>query len=177
MTTGSEYLARLRERERAKRVAESKERAFKLALRLRPEIFLAGELKPAPAPQAPDVIEPVKSAIFTAPVEEVEPLEPPAPKVWVRDIVAIVGRRHLTSSSSIVGASRRREVVRARMEAYYLAAALSGLSISQVAKRIGGRDHTTVLHGVDVFAARHGLPKYNQISRSQALDILERGVL
>lgn len=177
MMTGSEYLARIRERERAKRVAEVKERAITLALRLRPEIFLAPAPKLALAPPAPEDTGPIQSAIFTAPIDEVEPPEPPAPRVLVRDVVAIVGERHNTSPEAITSANRGRAVVKARMEAYYLSAALSGLSVSQVAKRIGHRDHTTVLHGVAVFAERHGLPRYDEISRVRALDILERGVL
>ncbi len=50
------------------------------------------------------------------------------------------------SSPELRGPSRRRNVVRARGVAMYLAWNLTGKSLGQVGAYYGKRDHTTVLH-------------------------------
>ena len=50
--------------------------------------------------------------------------------------------------------SRKREVVGPRQIATYAARRLTGQSFPQIARRFGPRDHTTILHGVQVVAKR-----------------------
>lgn len=46
------------------------------------------------------------------------------------------------------GRRRTRPVARARQAAYWLLARHTSLSLSAIGARLGGRDHTSVLHGV-----------------------------
>jgi chromosomal replication initiator protein len=48
----------------------------------------------------------------------------------------------------IVSHRRSRPICAARHAAYRMARDLTFLSLPQIGQRIGGRDHTTVLHGV-----------------------------
>lgn len=45
------------------------------------------------------------------------------------------------------GESRQRDIVFARQFIFYWACRKTGLSLSQVGKLVGGKDHTTALHG------------------------------
>ena len=49
----------------------------------------------------------------------------------------------------ITSARRTASLVKPRQIVCYLARKLTGLSMPQIAKRLGGRDHTTVLHGAN----------------------------
>ncbi|MCX7623028.1 MAG: chromosomal replication initiator protein DnaA [Thermomicrobium sp.] len=49
----------------------------------------------------------------------------------------------------LVGAGRRREIVVPRQVAMYLLREELGLSLVEIGQRLGGRDHTTVLHGIE----------------------------
>lgn len=75
----------------------------------------------------------------------------------ITTILREVAAAHDLSVASIVGPSRFLPQIQARQEAMYRARAETGASYSDIARRIGGRDHTTVLHGVRVHAARNGL--------------------
>ena len=50
--------------------------------------------------------------------------------------------------ADITGASRARAVARPRQMAMYLSKALTTRSYPEIARKLGGRDHTTVLYGV-----------------------------
>jgi len=75
----------------------------------------------------------------------------------ITTILREVAAAHGLSVASIVGPSRFMPQTRARQEAMYRARAETGASYSDIARRIGGRDHATALHGIRVHAARHGL--------------------
>ncbi len=53
------------------------------------------------------------------------------------------------SLAELVGPGRRREVVVPRQVAMYLLRDELGLSLVDIGQRLGGRDHTTVLHGIE----------------------------
>lgn len=53
------------------------------------------------------------------------------------------------SVDDINGRSRTREIVNARHVAMYLTRELTDLSLPEIGKRFGGRDHSTVKHGYD----------------------------
>lgn len=57
------------------------------------------------------------------------------------------------------GQSRRRSVAWARQEAMYEMYATGLFSSPQIGRFLGGRDHTTVLHGCRRHAARNNLPQ------------------
>ncbi|MBV8112079.1 MAG: hypothetical protein JO312_26205 [Hyphomicrobiales bacterium] len=55
--------------------------------------------------------------------------------------------------SSLFADRRTQEIVKARHIAMYLAKELTPRSLPDIGRRIGGKDHTTVLHGVRKIAA------------------------
>ena len=52
----------------------------------------------------------------------------------------------VVSVEEIQGASRSRNLTRARQIAMYLCRELTDLSLPKIGKEFGGRDHTTVMH-------------------------------
>ena len=73
------------------------------------------------------------------------PQAPPRPPT-IRNIVAEVAAFHNITTGQILSPSRERRFVRPRQIACYLAKSLTNNSLPQIGRRIGGRDHTTVLH-------------------------------
>lgn len=69
-------------------------------------------------------------------------------------IIRATARLHDLAPATVVGPSRSRTVAAARSLAMYLARRLTGRSFQAIGRACGGRDHTTVLHGVRVCGAR-----------------------
>lgn len=76
-------------------------------------------------------------------------------------IIRAAARLHDVPAAAVVGPSRGRTVTAARSLAMYLARRLTARSYHAIGAACGGRDHTTVLHGVRVCTAR--------LARDQAL--------
>ena len=51
-------------------------------------------------------------------------------------------------SSDIISHSRIRSVARPRQIAMYFAKKMTNLSLPEIAKKFGGKDHTTIMHGI-----------------------------
>lgn len=60
-----------------------------------------------------------------------------------------VARFYQLDSSSIVGKSRKQQVLMARQLAMYLMREHTGASFAQIGQEFGGKDHTTVMHAVE----------------------------
>lgn len=75
-----------------------------------------------------------------------------------REILAAVACCHGLAVSDLTGPSRRPHVVAARQEAMrrLRAEAWRRFSMPEIGRMLGGRDHTTVLHGLRRHAARFG---------------------
>lgn len=69
-------------------------------------------------------------------------------------ILRAAARHHDVPVAALTGPQRRRTVAGARSLAMYLARRLTGRSLQAIGAACGGRDHTTVLHGVRVCDAR-----------------------
>jgi len=91
---------------------------------------LCGGLLLRPAPPSP----PLRPTVLAAPS--------------LRRIIAAVARRHDLTPADLIGPGRCRAVATARGVAMYLARGLTALSLYEVGRRCGGRDHTTVMHAV-----------------------------
>lgn len=76
------------------------------------------------------------------------------PMPSLRRILNAVARQHELTMAELVGPSRCRTVVEARGIAMYLARGLTSRSLYEIGHACGGRDHTTVLHGVRVIERR-----------------------
>lgn len=79
---------------------------------------------------------------------------PSATAISLRRIIRAASRLHDVPITAVVGPSRHRSVVAARSLAMYLARKLTGRSLQAIGTACGGRDHTTVLHGVRVCGTR-----------------------
>lgn len=72
----------------------------------------------------------------------------------LRRVIGATARRHGLTAADLVGPSRCRRVSLARGMAMYLARRLTTKSLQSIGTAFGGRDHTTVLHGIRVTETR-----------------------
>jgi hypothetical protein len=126
-----------------------------------------------PVPRARRISPPVSNVIAEAPKEPAKPesrdflfvtlpADPEAPErdilmpVW-KVIVHEVAKKHGVGFMEIVGAQRSRRIVAARHECCYRIAMETTMSLPMIGRRLGGRDHTTILHGLRMHAQREGV--------------------
>lgn len=69
-------------------------------------------------------------------------------RVSVEEIQRKVAEHFNVRLSDMLGPKRTRTVARPRQIAMYLAKELTSRSLPEIGRRFGGRDHTTILHGV-----------------------------
>ncbi|PRX33718.1 chromosomal replication initiator protein [Meinhardsimonia xiamenensis] len=69
-------------------------------------------------------------------------------KVTVEEIQRRVAEHYNIRLSDMIGPKRVRAIARPRQVAMYLAKHLTSRSLPDIGRRFGGRDHTTVMHGV-----------------------------
>ncbi len=67
-------------------------------------------------------------------------------------VVHIVARHYNLTSEALLGRSRTKEIANARQLAMYLLREENGLSLINIGELLGGRDHSTVRHGVEKIA-------------------------
>lgn len=69
-------------------------------------------------------------------------------KVTVEEIQRKVSEHYAIRLSDMIGPKRVRSIARPRQIAMYLAKQMTSRSLPEIGRRFGGRDHTTVMHGV-----------------------------
>jgi chromosomal replication initiator protein len=69
-------------------------------------------------------------------------------KITVEEIQRKVSDHYNIRLSDLIGPKRVRTFARPRQVAMYLCKQLTSRSLPEIAKRFGGRDHTTIMHGV-----------------------------
>lgn len=69
-------------------------------------------------------------------------------RVRFSEILATVAARHGVSPSELVGPSSKRRYAWPRQEVMAIAYRETPLSYPEIGRRLGGRDHSTVIHGV-----------------------------
>ena len=69
-------------------------------------------------------------------------------KITVEEIQRKVSDHYNIRLSDLIGPKRVRTFARPRQIAMYLAKQLTSRSLPEIGRRFGGRDHTTVMHGV-----------------------------
>jgi chromosomal replication initiator protein len=77
----------------------------------------------------------------------------PATKLTFDEIMNVVSAYYELAAEDLTGPRRTREMAIARQVVMYLARELTDMSLPQVGQALGGRDHTTVMHGCDKMAA------------------------
>ena len=79
-------------------------------------------------------------------------------RILAADIIRETAEKHGLSVAQIIGHCRRREYAWPRQEAMYrIFTECPHLSYPEIARRLGGRDHTTVLGGVRRHCERNGI--------------------
>ena len=109
-------------------------------------------------PAAPPVALAARSA---APAGPPAPIAPPAGAIpglprrraVPEDVLRAVAAYYGVPADALRAKRRDKEAVTPRQVAMYLLREETGLSLSDVGARLGGRDHTTVLHGCEKIAA------------------------
>jgi len=94
------------------------------------------------APAAPIVLRPSCPRWFSI-VDEPKPINPK-----VSDIKQAACKYFDVTLVDLDSARRTLELVYPRQVVMYLAKTLTGKSLPEIGRRLGGRDHTTVLHGI-----------------------------
>jgi chromosomal replication initiator protein len=69
-------------------------------------------------------------------------------KVTIEEIQRRVADHYSVRLSDLIGPKRLRTIARPRQIAMYLAKQLTPRSLPEIGRRFGGRDHTTIMHGV-----------------------------
>jgi len=69
-------------------------------------------------------------------------------KVTLDQIIKTTCEYYNIRQADITGSSRARAVARPRQMAMFLSKTLTSRSYPEIARKLGGRDHTTVLYGV-----------------------------
>jgi len=69
-------------------------------------------------------------------------------KVTIEEIQRKVAEHYNIRLADMIGPKRLRTVARPRQVAMYLAKQLTPRSLPEIGRRFGGRDHTTIMHGV-----------------------------
>lgn len=91
-------------------------------------------------------------------------------KVTIEEIQRKVSDHYNIRLSDMIGPKRTRTIARPRQVAMYLAKTLTTRSLPEIGRRFGGRDHTTIMHGVRKIEEL----KTGDSQLSEDLDLLRR---
>lgn len=91
-------------------------------------------------------------------------------KVTVEEIQRKVSEHYNIRLSDMIGPKRLRVIARPRQVAMYLAKQMTTRSLPEIGRRFGGRDHTTIMHGVRKVEELRA----NDRQLSEDLDLLRR---
>ncbi|MDQ3614038.1 MAG: chromosomal replication initiator protein DnaA [Chloroflexota bacterium] len=86
------------------------------------------------------------------------------------DVLRVVCEVFGVTEKELLGRQRKRQIVRPRHVAMYLLREETGSSLAEIGRTLGGRDHTTVLHGIENI--EKGLNTDTQL-RSQIIAVQE----
>jgi hypothetical protein len=158
--TPTQLAARERHLRFTKAIAEKAEELKKSKLQLANEQMVAAlkaeiaALEPESFPAETDPPKPQEAdpaGIWPWPY----PLEfKPGTSPSVKEIQIEVAKFYKVSVGDIISARRNPEIVLPRQVGYYLARELTPLSLPDIARRFGGRDHSSAHHGIKKIKAR-----------------------
>ncbi|MEY4932683.1 MAG: hypothetical protein RLZZ403_1003 [Pseudomonadota bacterium] len=113
---------------------------------------------PPPPKPAPPMVRIEVRLIYRLPIGPMRTWVQSTPRKHWRDILVEVSEEYGISIEAIQSGKRPTRIVAARQAACYRMRAESQMSLPQIGRVLGGRDHTTVLHGCKAHARRHNLP-------------------
>lgn len=124
---------------RQKAMAPRRQRVFiKASL---PERIPINVVRPAPVPAPAEIISGASSIVGWLG-------ENPNKCPKVQDILTAVCREFGVAMLDITSQRRTKEIVIPKMAAMYLARHMTAVSLPEIGRRMGGRDHTTIMNGV-----------------------------
>lgn len=155
-TTWRAWLARYRDKQRNQR---------KWSRSDRPTVLPAPSVRPATLYMEPLIIPTEEQArwLYGRPL-------------LAADVIASVADRHGLTVADLHRVSRSYAIAHPRQEAMYLIRAICKYGTPRIGGLFDGMDHSTVVHGVRAFAARHQLPPAELIDVGFALDIARHGI-
>lgn len=95
-----------------------------------------------------------KDAKFINPISPIDTALSKVPKTEFERIMHRAIRVFKKAPKHLKGDSRQKDVVFARQFVFYWAYRKTTLSLVQIAKLVGGKDHTTCLHGATAYRAK-----------------------
>lgn len=84
------------------------------------------------------------------------------PEMTVKQIIAECCQKHGVTMSEMLGLQRFKRIVVARHEAAYRLSKETRLSMPQIGRRLGDRDHTTIIHAIRAHEARMAGKEYRR---------------
>lgn len=69
-------------------------------------------------------------------------------QIKIDDIQRVVGKHYNVTRADLLSPRRARSIVRPRQVGMFLSKRLTARSLPEIGRRFGGRDHSTVLHGI-----------------------------
>jgi hypothetical protein len=110
--------------------------------------FRAQVFKPEPQPAAPPPPSPAPAtpAPVITPPAQTEPVPAVPGRISVRQVIETTAAHFGTTVDDLVSDTRKQPIVRRRQLAMYVAHKLTGRSLPFIARKMGRKDHTTVLH-------------------------------
>lgn len=94
-----------------------------------------------------------------------------------RLVFQYVASKHKVTLKELVGQSRQQHICRARQEIFWRLHEIGAYTLHQIGYWMGGRDHTTVLHGVRMHRERIGERAMPSCSRDHHSLARARGVM
>jgi chromosomal replication initiation ATPase DnaA len=105
-------------------------------------------------PAPPDVTDPEARSEVDVLCEALERRECAPWSFAGQRIARAVAKAHRLTFTEMISHRRHRHLAYARQEAMYLMARHTTLSLPQIGRILGNRDHTTVIHGIRVHTHR-----------------------
>jgi len=101
---------------------------------------------PAPVVKAP--AKPERAPLYASPIGPTLPLSQSGKGIRLDRIITVVCSVCRVTELDLKSPRRRQDIVNARQMVMWLARANTALSMPQIGKRLGNRNHTTILHGI-----------------------------
>lgn len=96
--------------------------------------------------------------VYAAPIGPIKDPKRPVPCLTdyeiAKRILRVVSNRHQVSQVDVCSERRQEAFVHARQEAMWMIKNATSWSLPRIGRFLGGRDHTTVLHGIRAHAKR-----------------------
>ena len=100
-------------------------------------------------------------------------ISPNAAREITPDLILQIVSDHLNIQSiDILGQKRNKEIATARQIVMYLCRTMTSTPLQQIGKFLGGRDHTTVIHGIEKITK--DIPK--DLALQNTIDILKKKI-